>query len=463
MSYLQNTFAGIALATTCFSSVAAPRKVIAENFTATWCTYCPDVANGLIMMMEEYPDTFFPIQVHGGDSYSTTWGDARQSFYGVPGYPTVWMDGVSSQVGSYGSPSGNYNNLRSMYLQRQANYTDVTMEMCGEVVDSNTYTVSISVGIENSGTGKPMRIHCAQSLDSYPSTPSYNYSCFKQADAQLITLNPGDSETISFTFDLDSSSTANLSDVNFFAWAQATNASGPAEVYQAGKHGFNAGDCQIDTFTVGTKGDFVTIGEALTASGTGDTVRVMPGTYYENINFAGSGVTLVSIAGPEVTIIDGGGNASVVWMTGEVGETAVLDGFTIQNGHSAIGGGMFTDGTPTINNCIFKDNVAKAWGGGIGMSNASAMPVISNTRFCNNSPDDIYGDWFDAGGNVFDDSCGEDSCNADVSGDSYVNVTDLLAVIDAWGNSGGDADINGDGSVNVGDLLEVVGNWGPCP
>ena len=44
-----------------------------------------------------------------------------------------------------------------------------------------------------------------------------------------------------------------------------------------------------------------------------------------------------------------------------------------------------------------------------------------------------------------------------------MNVTDLLAVIDAWGNSGGDADINGDGSVNVGDLLEVVGSWGPCP
>jgi len=53
-------------------------------------------------------------------------------------------------------------------------------------------------------------------------------------------------------------------------------------------------------------------------------------------------------------------------------------------------------------------------------------------------------------------------CDADVSGDGEVNVTDLLAVIDQWGQSNSPADINGDGVVDVTDLLEVVGNWGPC-
>jgi len=53
-------------------------------------------------------------------------------------------------------------------------------------------------------------------------------------------------------------------------------------------------------------------------------------------------------------------------------------------------------------------------------------------------------------------------CDADVSGDGEVNVTDLLAVIDQWGLTDSPADINGDGMVNVTDLLEVVGNWGPC-
>ena len=53
-------------------------------------------------------------------------------------------------------------------------------------------------------------------------------------------------------------------------------------------------------------------------------------------------------------------------------------------------------------------------------------------------------------------------CDADVSGDGEVNVTDLLAVIDQWGSTDSDADISGDGVVDVTDLLEVVGNWGPC-
>ena len=59
-----------------------------------------------------------------------------------------------------------------------------------------------------------------------------------------------------------------------------------------------------------------------------------------------------------------------------------------------------------------------------------------------------------------DDTVG---CVADITGDSIVNVSDLLLVIDQWGNANSPADITGDGIVNVSDLLEVVGNWGECP
>ena len=59
--------------------------------------------------------------------------------------------------------------------------------------------------------------------------------------------------------------------------------------------------------------------------------------------------------------------------------------------------------------------------------------------------------------------CDEASCTGDVNNDSNVDVTDLLEVVGAWGDSGGPADVNGDGIVNVADILEVVGAWGPCP
>ncbi len=56
----------------------------------------------------------------------------------------------------------------------------------------------------------------------------------------------------------------------------------------------------------------------------------------------------------------------------------------------------------------------------------------------------------------------ECQCVADVTGDAVVNVSDLLSVIDQWGQPNSPADISGDGIVNVTDLLEVVGSWGPC-
>ncbi|MFT5205390.1 MAG: hypothetical protein ACI9GC_000684 [Phycisphaerales bacterium] len=54
------------------------------------------------------------------------------------------------------------------------------------------------------------------------------------------------------------------------------------------------------------------------------------------------------------------------------------------------------------------------------------------------------------------------NCAGDVTMDNAVNVTDLLAVIDQWGQQDSDADITGDGIVDVSDLLHVVANWGAC-
>jgi hypothetical protein len=53
-------------------------------------------------------------------------------------------------------------------------------------------------------------------------------------------------------------------------------------------------------------------------------------------------------------------------------------------------------------------------------------------------------------------------CDADINGDGYVNVNDLLIVIGYWGTTDSPADVNEDGIVDVSDLLIVIGNWGPC-
>ncbi|MDG2292194.1 MAG: dockerin type I domain-containing protein [Phycisphaerales bacterium] len=58
----------------------------------------------------------------------------------------------------------------------------------------------------------------------------------------------------------------------------------------------------------------------------------------------------------------------------------------------------------------------------------------------------------------------EAGCGADTNCDGVVDVSDLLAVIAAWGDCPeGDpctADTNGDGTVNVTDLLAIIASWG---
>lgn len=53
-------------------------------------------------------------------------------------------------------------------------------------------------------------------------------------------------------------------------------------------------------------------------------------------------------------------------------------------------------------------------------------------------------------------------CPSDVDGDGSVGVTDILAIIAAWGSDDEAADVNDDGIVDVADILAIVGDWGDC-
>ncbi len=130
------------------------------------------------------------------------------------------------------------------------------------------------------------------------------------------------------------------------------------------------------------------------------------------------------------------------------------------NSATEYGGGIFCDfAMPAIIECTIKNNIAGISGGGMGEANFSA-PRLLQTTVCSNEPNQIDGHWVDEGGNTIANNC-EIDC-PDTNGDDTIGVGDLLAVIDAWGESHSPADVNDDSTVDVLDLLLVVGNWGPC-
>ncbi len=103
-------------------------------------------------------------------------------------------------------------------------------------------------------------------------------------------------------------------------------------------------------------GDYATIQAAIDESSDGDRVVVAEGVYFENINFKGKNIIVMS-SGPRdprvvaSTIIDGRQLDSVVTFAGTENATCALAGFTIRNGYADLGigegGGGICGGSET--------------------------------------------------------------------------------------------------------------------
>ena len=105
------------------------------------------------------------------------------------------------------------------------------------------------------------------------------------------------------------------------------------------------------TWTVNAdgSGDYLTISQAVDAATSGDTIQVSSGTFEEAIDFAGKNLWLIG-EGAENTVLDAGGEATFA-LTLSSGETATIEGFTIQN-HNAQGLHS-ADGILTLSDIVF--------------------------------------------------------------------------------------------------------------
>ncbi len=166
---------------------------------------------------------------------------------------------------------------------------------------------------------------------------------------------------------------------------------------------------------------FNTIQKAIEQAADGDTVLVAPGLHLERIDFHGKAIVVRSIAGAAETLLDGQGEGSVVSMRAQEPATAVLEGFTIQNGRGTEGhgGGIFVEnadpiirhniivnnsariaggvymrhGYATVTNNIIAFNHAEEGGGGVVCTNCKGE-IRFNTLYLNTSRDGPVGEWF---------------------------------------------------------------------
>jgi peptidoglycan-N-acetylglucosamine deacetylase len=145
----------------------------------------------------------------------------------------------------------------------------------------------------------------------------------------------------------------------------------------------------LDVAYVSTTGDdnigsgtaerpFATIQKGINTVRDNGTVIVLPGTYYENINFSGKKITVRSTNPNDANVVANsvinanGSGSTVVFNSGE-DANSVLAGFTITGGETELGGGIYiNEASPIIERNVIRGNRANTEGGGIYCQGGSA-------------------------------------------------------------------------------------------
>ena len=130
------------------------------------------------------------------------------------------------------------------------------------------------------------------------------------------------------------------------------------------------------------------------ANQNGDEIMVLPGVYFEQINYLGKSVRIYSQGGAIMTYIDGQSTSGplVTFHTAE-DENAILEGFTVRNAPN--GAGISANGSsPTILSCKIVGNSGSN-GGGFKCQDANIL--IDECEIKNNTSTNGAGMWMSGG------------------------------------------------------------------
>lgn len=105
--------------------------------------------------------------------------------------------------------------------------------------------------------------------------------------------------------------------------------------------------------------------------------------------------------------------------------------------------------------CTIEDNAGDVAGGLYLLSGTNVVTTVANSAICDNTIDNIDGDYIDAGGNQI---C-PDNLDSDINGDGVIDGADLGLLLAEWDKFISASDLNNDLKVDGADLGILLADW----
>jgi PKD repeat protein len=204
------------------AQTVARQMVVVEVGTGTWCTYCPGAAMGVDDLLANGKKVAV-VENHNGDSYANAFSNARNSKYGISGYPTATFDGNQAVVGGNHSTSM-YNSYLPKYNSAIAIASPVEMTMT-ETHTGLDYTVTCVVTKTDAVAATNILLHFAvtqseimQNWQGQTHLEHVNRLMVPSQNGTVIDFTSGPVQTVVLTFSMDPAWP--LEHCEFVAWLQ---------------------------------------------------------------------------------------------------------------------------------------------------------------------------------------------------------------------------------------------------
>jgi hypothetical protein len=249
-------FCGMLLTTFLAAQQIEREMVIVEIGTGTWCQYCPGAAMGADDLIANGHDCAI-VEYHNNDPFANTYSNARNTYYGITGYPTAKFDGILTVVGGNHTQSM-YPSYLPKYNQRKAIPSSFKLQIFGDHVglDYNITLIAEKVATTTS-TSITLHFvvtesHIAYSWQGMSEVNFVERSMVPNQNGTTVDFSSNPVQMVNLTFSLSASWNAN--EIEFVSFLQDLTTK---EVLQGTKVGpdtllpnqnYNAGVSELNRF-----------------------------------------------------------------------------------------------------------------------------------------------------------------------------------------------------------------------